>query len=357
VSQAAVRVEAKVSVRAGLGPVARRLREAPCTVAYLGASVTAQKEGYRPRLHEMIRQRFGQQHPSLSAALGATAVVSAVFLADELVAAHSPGLCLIEYATPLAGRRERADAGAAMDGIIAKLVAVGCQPCLLHLYRGGEGQDEIVGMFEEVAARHGIPSIDLITPLRTALDTGQVDKDWLLRDGMHTTPDGSQLVAETADVALARIADAGGPGAESVPPPTVPNYRQAHSVDASLDDVSGDGEVRLFRLHRPYVRIARGSRVLRRFNETLHGLAVVIGPESGEIEISAGGARQSKMLFDPSSHYERFGTVLLRHPVPPGTDAAISLTETTPDYSITKRPMDPPPERSLQLFAYLVAPE
>jgi hypothetical protein len=356
VSQATVDVEPEVSVRAGFGPVAPQLRQAPCPIAYLGASVTVQKEGYRPRLHELIRRRFGQQHASLFAGVGATGVLSAVFLTDELVASHRPALCFVEYSTPLPERRDVAEASSAIDGIIAKLLSVGCQPCLLHLYRRGEAQDQIVGMFEDVAARHGIPSIDLVTPLRAAVDGGRLDKHWLLRDGIHTTPEGSQLVAEMADVAVARIVDAGGPGARLIAPPAAPSYRQAHQIAATLEDVSGDTELALFRLHRPYVRIKRGSRVRRRFDGSLHGLAVVIGPESGEVEISAGGESQRRMLFDPSSHYERFGTVLLPNPVPAGIETTISLTKTKPDYSISKQPIEPPPEQSLQLFGYLVAP-
>jgi hypothetical protein len=349
-------VEPEISVRAGFGQAARDLRQAPCAVAYLGASVTVQKEGYRPRLHEMIRRRFGQQHPSLFAAVGATGVLSAVFLTDELVASHRPTLCIIEYSTPTPGPRDLAEARSAIDGIIAKLLTVGCQPCLLHLYRGGEGQDQIIRMFEEVAVKHGIPSIDLVTPLRAAVEAGRLDKRWLLRDGIHTTPEGSELVAEMADIALTRIADAGGPGAGLTAPPAVPSYRYAHQIAATLDDVSGSGEVELFRLHRPYLRIGRRARVRRSFDGALHGLAVVIGPESGEVEISAGGERQRKMVFDPSSHYERFGTVTLQNPVPPGIETTITLTETAPDHSITRHPIEPPSERSLQLFGYLIAP-
>ena len=36
------------------GRPSARLRARACTIAYLGASVTAQKDGYRPRLHELI---------------------------------------------------------------------------------------------------------------------------------------------------------------------------------------------------------------------------------------------------------------------------------------------------------------
>jgi hypothetical protein len=62
------------------------------------------------------------------------------------------------------------------------------------------------------------------------------------------------------------------------------------------------------------------------------------------------------MVFDVSSSYQRFGTKLLRRPVPPGEEVTIRVTETEPDYSTSHRPVEPPAERSLQLFSYLVTP-
>ncbi len=352
----ALEFEPEVNVRAGFGDVARRLREDECSIAYFGASVTVQKDGYRPRLHELIRHRFGRDHTSILAAVGATAVLPGVFLADNLVAAHRPDLCLVEYATPIPGRRELAEAESALDGIIAKLLAVGCQPCLLHVYRRGKDQDRMVAAFENVAERHGIPSIDLVTPLRAAVTEGHLDKHQLFRDGMHTTPEGSQLVAEMADRALAEIADAGGPGTTLRASAPSPDYRGAREVAASIAEVDGDAQMGRFRLQLPYVRIAGGSAVRRRFDETLHGLALIIGPESGEVEISAAGEAQRKMAFDEAGHYERLGAMLLKRPVPPGVEVTIRSTETVPDYSISRRPMEPPAERSLKLFGYLVSP-
>jgi hypothetical protein len=354
-SRAALEVEPEVDVRAGFGDVARRLREDECSIAYLGASVTVQKNGYRTRLHELIRQRFGREHSSILAAVGATGVVPGVFLADNLVAAHRPDLCLIEYATPLPGRRELAEGGSALDGIIAKLLAVGCQPCLLHVYRRGKDQERMVAAFESVAERHGIPTIDLVTPLRTAVTDGRLDKHWIFKDGMHTTPEGSQLVAEMADLALAEIADAGGPGTTLQASAPSPNYRGAREVGANIAEARGDARMGRFRLQRRYVRITDGSAIRRRFDETLHGLALIIGPESGEIEIAAGGDVQRRMVFDEASHYERLGTIMLKRPVPPGVEVTIGPTGTVPDYSISRRPMEPPPERSLKLFSYLVS--
>lgn len=354
--RAALELEPEVNVRAGFGDLARRLREDDCSIAYLGASVTVQKAGYRPALHERIRHRFGREHTSILAAVGAIGVVPTVFLADNLVAAHRPDLCLIEYATPLPGRRELAEGEQALDGIVAKLLAVDCQPCLLNIYRRGANQDQMVAAFEKVAERHGVPSIDLVTPMRAAVTDGRLDKHEIFKDGMHTTPEGSEVVAEMADLGLAEIADAGSPGTTLRAPAPSPNYRGAHEVAVDLAEARGEARMGRFRLQRPYVRIAEGSAVRRRFDETLHGLALIIGPESGEVEIDDGGGAQRKMAFDEAAHYERLGTVMLKRPVSPGTEVNIRLTEAIPDYSISRRPMEPPPERSLKLFSYLVSP-
>jgi hypothetical protein len=355
-SPTALELDPEVNVRAGFGDVARRLREDQCSIAYFGASVTVQKDGYRPRLHELIRHRFGLEHTSILAAVGATGVLPGVFLADNLVTAHRPDLCLVEYATPVPGRRDLAEAEPALDGIIAKLLAVGCQPCLLHVYRRGTNQDRMVTAFENVAERHQIPSIDLVTPLRAAVTEGRLDKHQIFRDGLHTTPEGSQLVAEMADRAFAEITAAGGPGTALRAQAPAPNYRGAGEVTANIAEVSGDARMGRFRLQRPYVRITDGSAVHRCFDETLHGLVLIIGPESGEVEVAARGDAQRSMAFDEGGHYERLGTMMLKRPVPPGVEVTIRQTAAVPDYSISRRPMEPPPERSLKLFSYLVSP-
>jgi hypothetical protein len=356
VSPNALGIEPAVTVRAGLGEPGRRLERSPCVVAYLGASVTVQKQGYRPRLHELLVRRSGQQHKSIMAAVGATGVVPGAFLSDGLVASHRPDICLIEYSTPLLGGREARYVGAALDGIVSKLLAIGAQPCLLHLYRRGKGQDELVASFEEVAEAHGIPSIDLMTPLREAVTAGELAKEALFKDGIHTTPEGSQMVAELAGAALATIVESDGPGATLTAAAPIPSYRDAREVPASIDDVHGDADAGLFKLHLPYVSVGPGAELRRRFDCTLHGLALIIGPESGEVEVVAEGAAQRKMAFDASSNYERFAAMMLSRPVPAGIEATIRVTDTVPDYSITHRPMEPPASRRLKLFSYLVTP-
>lgn len=328
-----------------------------CLITYFGASVTVQREGYRPRLHERLCRRLGLEHRSLLAAVGATGLVSAACLTDELVTSHQPDLCLIEYATPLAGRRELGEGPAGLDGVIAKLLRAGCVPCLLHLYRRGDDQPGVIESLEQIAQVHGVPTIDLATPFRAAIAAGELEEGRLVTDGIHTTPEGSELVAELACAGLTELIETGGPGPTLTAPATDPSYREAASVQANIEDAHGAGRMGLFRLHRPVLEIPTGPGIRRRFDQALHGLSLIYGPDSGEIEVSASDGVERRMLFDDFCFIERFGTMLLKRPLSAGTEVSIRLTERIPDYEITRRPIDPPSDRSLRLFSYLVAPE
>jgi hypothetical protein len=324
---------------------------------YFGASVTVQREGYRPALHERIRSRFEQEHRPLLAAVGATGLVSAACLADDLVASHRPDLCLIEYATPRAGTRELADGPAGLDGVFAKLLSVGCVPCLLHLYRRGDEQRAVIESLERIAEIHGVPTIDLATPIRAAIAAGGLEESELVKDGIHTTPVGSALTAELACDGIVELAGVDGSGPTLMAPPTDPSYRAAATVPATAEDAGGDGRMTLFRLSRPVLEVATDAVIRRRFDAALHGLALAFGPECGEIEVSADGRTERRMLFDDFCFYERFGTSLFKEPIPAGAEVSIRLTERVPDYTITRRPIDPPSDRRLKLFGYLVVPE
>jgi GDSL-like lipase/acylhydrolase family protein len=353
-------LEPRVVPRDGLGSLAARLSQQPCGIAYLGASVTVQRHGYRPRLHELLRSRFGQEHRSVMAAVGAVGVVSAAFLTDDLVTSHDPDLCLIEYTaaelvthTPL----ERIEA--ALGGIVAKLQDRDIQPCFLHLprRRWTARADDVLASFERVADRHGSPSIDLIQPIRDAIATGDLHVDKLYRDVVHTTDDGAQLVAEAADRAIGSLTEAGSHEKARPGHALDHGFAGAHLLPAKPGDAAGPASMRLFRLHRPYLELAPGTLLQRRFDERLAGLAVLAGPESGEIRVTDSTGSQTAMVWDEDCHYERFMTVELDRDCPPGADVRVELTDRVPDYSSCRRPVEPPERRDLRVIGYLLLPD
>src|SRR5437764_7249306 len=160
---------ARLHARDGLREAGTRLRNEPCTIAYLGASVTAQREGYSSRLHELLCRLWKQPHRMIWAGTGALGSLSGVFLMDELVVKHRPQLCFVEYATgDFCGRTPPEELGPAIEGIAQKLRDIGCEPCFLYLYRsdiGFDGLNQVLAVYEAVAKHHHVPSIDLARPI------------------------------------------------------------------------------------------------------------------------------------------------------------------------------------------------
>jgi hypothetical protein len=351
-------LRATETARAGLGAVAERLNIEPCSIAYFGASVTVQKEGYRPRLHELLRARFEQDHRAIVAAVGAIGVYSATFLADELVVRNEPDLCLVEYTTAEFVRHRPLDrAEAALDGLLSKLNAAGIAACLLHLPRREwtEKAQQVLTAFEAVADRHAFPSINLAGPTRRAIDEGSLSKETVFTDVVHTTREGSQLFAEAVDQALARVVAADVTEAPSPPSPGA--LARAHFVPAEAGDASGAGQMKRFRLVQPYLQVGPGKSLQRSVDGLLVGLVVLAGPESGELEVTDRSGSQRAMVWDSDCFYERYTTVEFERPCPPGSGVTVELTDTSPDYSSCRRPVDPPERRDLRVVGYMVRPE
>jgi GDSL-like Lipase/Acylhydrolase family len=355
VSTPATKPQARIVPRSGLGPVGAKLGEEALSIAYFGASVTAQKEGYRPLLHERLRNRFGQDHSSVFAAVGGVDVVSAAFLADEFVVNHQPDVCLIEFtSSELIWGSTVARAEAAMDGIVAKLRAAGIQVCLLHLARREWQQQhrDLLAAFERGAERHGVPSIDLTAPFAESAAT-----DPLFRDLVHMTPAGAELVAELASKAIGSIA-ASGPADqtdEQAAGRGDEDFRGAHVVPVAAEDATG-AEMRLFRLHRPYLELPPGPAIRRQFTNRVAGLVMVVGPEAGELEITDRRGSQRLMTWDEYCHYDRFTSCLFERPCEPGSDVSIELTDAVPDYARCRRPLDAPERRVAKVMGYMVLP-
>jgi lysophospholipase L1-like esterase len=308
-----------------------RLRSEACTIAYMGASVTAQKDGYRPRLHQLLQRRFGRDHVMVNAGTGAIGSIGGLFLMDRLVLRHQPDLCFVEYATTDAtGTTPPGLVGPALEEIVLRLRDAGCEPCLLLLPRaeGEQGHEA----YREVAERHGVPLLDVAASLSPSDLT-----DWVLRDVVHTTPSGADAIARTIadslDAALAPTGAAlGAPGRIHDR-----SFGGATLVPASLEHLRepGGGSRGLFRLSLPYVEIGPDGVFEPTFDGELVGMVVVVGPQSGIVAI---GDREVN-LFDRWCHYERLSTVVFDPGLRPGSPLTMRITDLEVDRSVCPVPV------------------
>ncbi len=334
-------VDAHVRPRGGLGDVIHRLSREDMTIAYLGASVTAQTKGYRPQLHELLSSTTGRAHRAVLAGTGAMGSISGVFLMDELVLPHRPDLCFVEYTTSdSTGTTPLSDLGAVLEGIVRKLRRIGCEACFLHLLRSDQELVDghpAVETYERVADHYAVPSVHVAAWLR---ESGH-PPDELLRDPVHTTGFGSRLVAEAVLRALTLIGDA-SPAARRDPPPLfAESFETTRVVAARREHVLAPETCAeaTFRFFYPYVEVGTDNELRVTPEGELDGLVLVVGRETGYVEVEADGVSREYLTWDDACFYDRMQTLILDPFLPAGVSVRVRPTERAVDYSNCRRPL------------------
>jgi GDSL-like lipase/acylhydrolase family protein len=353
---------ARVKSRSGLGEAAAALSSEPRTIAYFGTSVTGSTHGYRATLHESVQQRFGQEHRSVTASVGGVGPVSALFFLDQLALRHEPVLCLVEYSggdywssIPVE------DISGAVDEIVTRVRGAGSTPCFLHVYRSNWNRryDEVLAAWEQVADRRGVPTIDLASAFREAIDAGALDPREIFSDEAHPNRRGSELMASLVGRALDDLFDISSDSiaaADLGRLQAATDFSAAGVHPATLEQAGGQGTEQLFRLQLSYVQVGPEVPITYRPPGELVGLIVLIGPDSGEITVAWDGGSESELLFDEFSDYYRIGTVVLDRRIPAGSEVTVELTRRPIDRTATVRPIPQPEatEPSLRVVGWMV---
>ena len=72
------------------------LQTRACKIAFLGNSVTAQKEGYAYQLASQINDYFHPTHEFIFAGIGGIGSLASCFLIEDFVLRHQPDFCFVE---------------------------------------------------------------------------------------------------------------------------------------------------------------------------------------------------------------------------------------------------------------------
>jgi hypothetical protein len=322
--------------RRGLGAAGAALASGVRTIAYLGVSVTAQREGYRPLLHDWFVRRFGLPHRQANAAVGGVGSISSVFLMDELALAQHPALCLVECTTgDMDGKTASHDLAPAVEGIVRKLADHGCEACLVHLFRRDRPivwTDPVIREYERVADHYGTPSINVGRVVGEDLASGTAEAHAWFRDAVHTTPAGSSRTSRIIVSALDELL--------SMPPASIEaartraylcpdHYHHCHvaHVSALVNDPAALSS-QPFRLTCRYVDVdATRTLSFRSAVSQVKGLFVIIGPSSGRIRVTTPQGSMEYQLKDEWCTYDRLSTVVFDEPLSVGTPVTISPSD------------------------------
>lgn len=314
-----------VTARRGLGHVRARLERETSRIAYLGVSVTAQRDGFRPRLHERLVARRGP-HLAVNAGIGGVGSLACAFLMDDFVLPARPALCFVECTTgDLGGATSPGDLAAAVEGIILKLADAGCQACLFHLFRRDQSfaiPGDVLLAYERVAEHHGVPSIHLYRHVAACAARGEIDLGALYRDLVHTTPEGSRFTADCLAAAVDTLLDMpvdDGPAPEG--PLCATNYLVSSIVPAKVDRAPSPeaATTGVFGGRYRYAEVSPAQEIsFQSSSGHLKGLFLVVGPASGPLEVGCETRTDTCQTWDRWCSYERLSVVLFEQSFPSG---------------------------------------
>lgn len=304
-----------------------------CKIAFLGNSVTAQKEGYAHQLASQINDYFTPTHEFVYAGIGGIGSLASCFLIEDFVLRHQPDFCFIEctvadigYATPPQYLKP------ALEGIIQKLISSSTKICFLHLYNTHtlpERSDEIILKYEEVLDYYKIPSINV----REKINLGILDNDFqvtdILYDGVHTTNQGVLIYSDLIMKALISILNF---GTDDFSQPNTRldgsfRYTQIVLPESLLQDTSVLLVKARFRGLIKYVQMGNAYTFETSLDDgMIIGFFIIADDTSGVIHVCFGDNSYHVQTYDQWCNKERIQAVILEKPVSKFQKLRISLT-------------------------------
>jgi hypothetical protein len=321
----------------GVGALELQLFAAPCTIVYLGNSITAQKSSYRIPLHSFLVHHYKKIHKPVNAGLGGVGSLACAFLVDDLVLRHRPALCFIECSAADTGGATPLDAiGPAVEGIIRQLIAVGVQVVFLHLFRRNcmaVNKETILRIYESLADHYRIPSMNLDMIFSELIASGNFREEELFQDGIHTTIKGASMTGEIIGSLFTEMAKISADKNRPFPEPVFElpyQYTRVLPVSAEMCLQNGQLVKNRFRDLLEYTEINAEEEVsLLLEDHFMRAILIVADADSGVVVVEIKGIKQYIQTWDEWCFMPRIQAIILDKPVQPGTTLRISLSMNT----------------------------
>ena len=304
-----------------------------CKIAFLGNSVTAQKEGYAHQLASQINDYFPPTHEFIFAGIGGIGSLASCFLIEDFILRNQPDLCFVEctvadigYATPPQYLKS------AIEGIIQKLSSLPSKICFLHLYSNHtspERADEVISAYEEVIEYYKIPSINVREKINSDILNKAFKVTEILYDGVHTTNQGALIYSDLIMKALISILNFGTN--DSYKPKNIleSNFRYTQIVlpTSLINDTSEHLIKARFRGLIKYIQMDNAYTFDTSLDDgMIIGFFIIADDTSGVIHVCFGDNSFHVQTYDQWCNKARIQAIILEKPVPKFQKLRISLT-------------------------------
>ena len=364
-------------IRANLDKLKHKLNSDICKIAYMGSSVTVQKEGYRIFLHQFLREYFNREHLEICAAIGGVGAITGVFTMDEDVISYDPDVCFIEYMVSdrIEANTPQGEIGKVIEGVVRKLNQTNCSVIFLYRYLEremiGDRYDYALNEYEKIARYYNITSIDFGGYIQSCIDRQQYAHQSLFKDHTHTTTEGSKVAADYIANVLKSIFESNAKVAEQkrdIKPFYSDNYQSTTIVHLNNEFLTNKSNYNIglcadkVKNHQSktkdyqYIEVGTDNSFKFQIKGELIGLMVIVGRDSGMVKISANDRTDKVMLWDKWCHYDRFSTVILSQKYNRPTNVEIKLTDEAIDYSSCRREIENPQQivKKLKLVGIMI---
>ncbi len=300
----------------------QRVRKGDGKVLFCGNSVTAQREGFRPRLEEWLHYGIERPNQILNAVLGGVGSFGCSFLFHNTLNQNrnEPALCFIECLSGDIGiKADPEEIKSDLESMLRRLLKRGSAVCLLFLYHHRwttEPAKRLREVYQQLATFYEIPVIDIASDFQRMIETGDASEASLLRDGVHTTPAGSYLAFNKIASSLMHLDPSKRNLQEKHLPPRLfaaaETYLHTLNLMPSRFEHISESKWGLFRLANRYLRIELDESLDFTLEDgSLAGILFVNGPDSGGLTYSTLHSKNEYNLADKWSHYQRLHVLRL----------------------------------------------
>ncbi|MDJ0632809.1 MAG: sulfotransferase family 2 domain-containing protein [Xenococcaceae cyanobacterium MO_188.B29] len=358
----------------------KRLNNKLCRIAYLGSSVTVQKEGYRFSLQKMLCEHSKKQHLEINASIGDTGSITGVFTMEEDVVPYKPDICFVEYMVSdrVTSNSPPDKIGASIEGIVRKLYAIDCEVIFLYRFLEKElitkAYNKAFLEHEKVAEHYNLCSINFGSYIQENIECGKYEQNQLFKDHTHTTKYGGEIIAKYISEIIfssshqdanskvkANDLNKLNPLHKDCFQNTEIIYTHQGLIQDQSNFAIGQYASRITNHYHhsklySYFAIDSKNEFQLNIHGELVGLMLVSGRESGYIELEVSGEQAEYLTWDKWCHYDRLKTIIFDQEFSQPAKLKIRVIDKDVDYSSCRRTIENPHEiiKKLKLVALMI---
>jgi hypothetical protein len=312
------------------------------SVLYVGASVTAQREGFRPEFHNILQLHVGHEVPFYVNALGGVgSMFGLTNIKLERNNYKNVELIILEYSTGDLNLwiTPRDIFHEVLHELFQECYKITNRIIVLHNFRSdflGTKAAIIHDCYNSYAYQFGAQVVDLHQQISSIVST---NPQWLkinYRDHVHTTENGAIFVANTLfeaikndyflDFSIIKNLEIKSIGLEYH---SIANDSIAAKVEEEYIYPSTGQSFK-------FIKIPENSSISFDFSGEIYGLLTIVGPRSSTIKLNIKDKEYNVTLFDRNCHYYRVHCLPIRIKSAELAQLRISQLKILPDFNVCK---------------------